>query len=173
MGLLFLVASCGGGTSPPPLQKGGIPSAVSKKVEPVKPVEKKETEKTETKKKEEVEYSYNPVGKPDPFRPFIQITSMRETRTVPLTPLQKYEITQLKLVAIITAPEGNIALVEDTAGKGYFIKKGTEIGKNEGKVVKILKDRVIIEELYQDVWGQTKNNEVTLFLHKIEEGGES
>jgi len=168
-GLLFFVAGCGGDSVPLPPPKGGAPKAVAKKVEPVKVADQKEPEK-----KEEQEYHYNPAGKPDPFKPFIQLTPIRDSiRTTPLTPLQKYDISQLKLVAIIAAPEGNIALVEDSAGKGYFVKRGTEIGKNEGKVTKILKDRVIIEELYLDVWGQAKKSEVSLFLHKIEEGGES
>jgi type IV pilus assembly protein PilP len=94
------------------------------------------------------------------------------SRGTPLTPLQKYEISQLKLVAIISTPEGNIAMVEDATGKGYFLKKGAWIGKNDGKVTKILKDKVIIEEVYQDIFGQTKTNEISLFLQKIE-GGES
>lgn len=168
-GLAFIVASCGGGTVAPPPPKGGAPQAVAKKVEPAKVEEKKEPEK-----KEEAEYQYNPTGKADPFKPFIQLTPVRElVRTAPLTPLQKYDISQLKLVAILSTPEGNIALVEDSTGRGYFVKRGTEIGKNDGKVTKILKDRIIIEELYSDVWGQTKKNEVYLLLHKIEEGGES
>jgi Tfp pilus assembly protein PilP len=76
-------------------------------------------------------------------------------------------------VAIIIAPEGNIAMVEDSLGKGFFLKKGTEIGKNDGRVKKILKDKVIIEEVYEDGSGQKKNNEISLSLHGIEEGGES
>lgn len=167
---LFFMTGCGGGSTPfTSSKKEKSPVAEKKKTEPVKRSEEKEIEK-----KEETDYSYNPAGKPDPFKPFIQITSTKEySRTVPLTPLQKYEISQLKLVAIIVSPEGNVALVEDSAGKGYFLKKGTEIGKNDGKVTKILKDRVIIEELYQDIFGQTKSNEISLFLHKLEEGGES
>ncbi len=134
----------------------------------------KVAEKKEPEKKEEAEYTYNPLGKPDPFKPFIQITPAKEySRNVPQTPLQKYEISQLKLVAIIITPEGNIALVEDSAGKGYFLKKGTEIGKNDGKVKKILKNKVIIEEVYEDTFGQKKINEISLFLHRVEEGGES
>jgi type IV pilus assembly protein PilP len=114
------------------------------------------------------------VGKPDPFKPFIQLTSIKESlKSFPLTPLQKYEISQLNLVAIIATPEGNIALVEDSAGKGYFLKKGTGIGKNDGKVKRILKDRVIIEEAYEDIFGQKKVNEISLFLHRVEEGGEA
>lgn len=167
-GMIFLLISCGGGTPSLPPPKGEA-KVTAKKVEPIKVAEKKEPEK-----KEEPEYQYNPVGKPDPFKPFIQLTPVREAvRTTPLTPLQKYDISQLKLVAIISSPEGNVALVEDSAGRGYFIKKGTEIGKNDGKVTRILKDRIIIEELYQDVLGQIKKNEVSMFLHKIEEGGES
>jgi len=81
-------------------------------------------------------------------------------------------VSQLKLVAIISTAEGNIALVEDSAGKGFFIKKGTLIGKSDGKVISILKDKVVIEELYQDVVGQTKKNEMTINLHQVEEGVE-
>ena len=167
---LFLIGACGGGTpsSSPPL-KTKSPAVEKKKEEATKVAEKKEPEK-----KEEAEYSYNPAGKPDPFKPFIQLTPVRDaSRSGPLTPLQKYDISQLKLVAIISTPEGNIALIEDATGKGYFLKKGTWVGKNDGKVTKILKDKVIIEEVYQDIFGQTKTNEISLFLHKVEEGGES
>jgi type IV pilus assembly protein PilP len=165
---LFLMGGCGGGAPPAslPSKTTSVP-VKKKKEEPAKVAEKKEPEK-----KEEAEYSYNPAGKPDPFKPFIQLASVRGTRTA-LTPLQKFDISQLKLVAIITSPGGNIALVEDVTGKGYFLKKGTWIGKNDGKVTKILKDKVIIEEVYQDIFGQTKTNEISLSLHKVEEGGES
>jgi type IV pilus assembly protein PilP len=165
---LFGLGGCGGGTPPSSLpSKTKSPAVEKKKEEPTKVAEKKEPEK-----KEEVEYSYNPAGKPDPFKPFIQLTPVREgSRTGPLTPLQKYDISQLKLVAILSTPEGNVALVEDATGKGYFVKKGTWIGKNDGKVTKILKDKVIIEEVYQDIFGQTKTNEISIFLHKTEEGG--
>lgn len=165
---LFGLGGCGGGTPPSSLpSKTKSPAVEKKKEEPTKVAEKKEPEK-----KEEVEYSYNPSGKPDPFKPFIQLTPVREgSRTGPLTPLQKYDISQLKLVAILATPEGNVALIEDATGKGYFLKKGTWIGKNDGKVTKILKDKVIIEEVYQDIFGKTKTNEISIFLHKAEEGG--
>ena len=168
--LFFLIGGCGGGTPAPssPPTKARSLSAEKNKGGLAKVAEKKEPEK-----KEEVEYSYNPAGKPDPFKPFIQLASRGGSRTVPATPLQKFDISQLKLVAIITTSEGNIALVEDATGKGYFLKKGTWIGKNDGKVTKILKDTVIIQEVYQDIFGQTKTNEISLSLHKVEEGGES
>jgi len=165
---LFLIGGCGGGTTPSSLpSKTKSPTVEKKKQEPTKVTEKKEPEKKEE------EYSYSPAGKQDPFKPFIQLVSARSGSRAALTPLQKFDISQLKLVAIISAPWGNIALVEDVTGKGYFLKKGTWIGKNDGKVTKILKDKVIIEEVYQDIFGQTKTNEISLSLHKVEEGGES
>jgi type IV pilus assembly protein PilP len=163
----LFVAGCGGGspTAPVPPKAKAVPGDTTK-AGPAAATK-------EPEKKVEVEYTYNPTGKPDPFKPFIQLTPMREaSRKVPLTPLQRYEVSQLKLVAIISTPEGNVALVEDSAGKGFFLKKGTLIGKSDGKVTTILKDKVVIEELYQDVVGQTKKNEISINLYQAEEGVE-
>lgn len=66
------------------------------------------------------------------------------------TPLEKLDLSQLKLVAIVRAPAGNKALVEEASGKGYIITHGTYIGINSGRVVEILKDRVIVEEEEKD-----------------------
>jgi type IV pilus assembly protein PilP len=168
LSIAFLfVAGCGGGSP-----TSSVPSKA--KVDgPEKPSAAPAVAVAKEEAKEEVEYAYNPAGKADPFKPFIQLAPVRETsRNVPMTPLQRYEISQLKLVAIISAPEGNVALVEDAAGKGFFLKRGTLIGKNDGKVTKVLKDKVLIEEVYQDVVGQTKQNEVSINLYQAEEGGE-
>ncbi len=166
---LFFVIGCGGSPPPSSLPQKGKSPPIAKKVESTNVPDKKEGVK-----KEEAEYAYDPTGKPDPFKPFIQMSpSKAYSKNVPQTPLQKYEVSQLILVAIITTPEGNIALVEDSLGKGYFLKRGTGIGKNDGKVKQILKDKVIIEEVYEDIFGQKKINEISLFLHRTEEGGES
>ena len=173
MGALILWG-CGGEVStPPPSVKPKVPTAVQKKGEAPRPMPPALPEKQGLAKKEETaEYTYNPAGKPDPFKPFIQVSPVRGPRAAPLTPLQRYEISQLKLVAIISAPEGNMALVEDSAGKGFFLKRGTLVGNSDGKVSKILKDRVIIEEVYQDAYGQGKSSETILYLHRPEEGRE-
>jgi type IV pilus assembly protein PilP len=161
--LLLWIAGCGeGGPTVPVPGKGMAPVAKKKEAPPVSA--------TTQVSKAETEYTYNPAGKPDPFKPFIQLTSVRRNGP-PLTPLQRYDLSQLKLVAIIASPEGNVGLVEDSAGKGFFLKKGTLIGKNDGKVSRILKDRVIIEELFQDIYGKAKNSEVSLYLYRPEEEG--
>lgn len=100
---------------------------------------------------------YNPEGKIDPFAPLFKEkpAAVQSAKTVKkgkgkicisLTPLQKIDLSQLKLVGIIRAQSGNKAMVEEASGKGYVIKKGTYIGINCGTVGKILKDRVIVDE---------------------------
>ena len=88
-------------------------------------------------------------------------------RKMPLTPLQKLGVSQLKVVGIIVSPTGNKALVEDPAGKGYVINVGTYVGSNFGRVTKILKDRVIVEEEVEDFFtGKMKLQPVELRLQK-------
>jgi len=117
---------------------------------------------------------YNPEGKLDPFaslykeKPItVSITGqtlIQEPRR-PLTPLEKVDLSQLKLVAIIRALSGNIALVEEASGKGYVIKKGTYIGTRSGKVGKILPDRIIVEEESQDFSGKVSVREIEVKLN--------
>ena len=113
---------------------------------------------------------YNPKGKTDPFKPIFaekpKVTrQLRPTRT-PRTPLERIALSQLKLTAIILAPSGNRALVQEATGKGYVIQNGTYIGKNSGKVVEIKKDRVIIEEEFEDVLGKLTRRKQQLKLPK-------
>lgn len=113
------------------------------------------------------DYVYDPTGKRDPFQPFIaaQTPVKPVGENIPITPLQKYDLSQLKLVAIIVGAGEGSAMVEDSEGKGYIIKKGVYVGTNFGKVKTVLKDRVIIEERYKDYTGQVKEKEIILKLH--------
>lgn len=120
------------------------------------------------------DYVYDPTGKRDPFQPFIAAqTPVRPAgEEIPVTPLQKYDLSQLKLVAIIVGTGEGSAMVEDSEGKGYIIKKGVYVGTNFGKVKAVLKDRVIIEERYKDYMGQVKDKEIILRLYPpVEEKG--
>jgi len=121
---------------------------------------------------------YDPVGRIDPFIPLIRDEpvkvekkklieakgEVREVRTK--TPLEKIELSQLRLRAIIMAPSGNRALVEESSGKGYIITKGTYIGRNDGKVTKILKDTVVVEEMVEDIEGKMVIEEKEIKLPK-------
>jgi hypothetical protein len=56
----------------------------------------------------------------------------------PHTELQKLDISQLTLTAIISGKDRAWAMVRDKAGRGYILKQGTFIGKNGGKVDKVV-----------------------------------
>ena len=60
---------------------------------------------------------------------------------------------QLSLKAIVRSAQGNKALVEEASGKGYIISRGTFIGVNQGTVIDIQKDRVIVEEEIENIQG--------------------
>lgn len=129
-------------------------------------------------------YRSRTVGKPDPFRPFIETDLEQKIRkegsqskkggvkSRPLSPLQQMEIKQFRLVGIAGDDKKRTAVVEDgTAKKIYPLFVGTYIGPNEGRVAQILPDRVIVEERVED---QTKKGKqaqirrITMTLHKEE-----
>jgi type IV pilus assembly protein PilP len=116
---------------------------------------------------EERDYVYDPKGKRDPFQPFIatQTPVTPEGEEIPITPLQQYDLSQLKLVAIMVGKGEGKAMVEDAEGKGYIVEKGVYVGRNFGKVKAVMKDRLVIEERYKDYMGQVKTKEIVLQLH--------
>jgi type IV pilus assembly protein PilP len=108
-------------------------------------------------------------GKIDPFEPLFKdesAVSKKKKKRIPRTPLEKLSLGQLKLVAIIRAPSGNKALVEEDSGKGYVIKEGTYIGLNSGKIIKIEKDNILIEEEIQNIQGNIEVRQIELKLRK-------
>jgi type IV pilus assembly protein PilP len=116
---------------------------------------------------------YNPEGKLDPFEPLfkkepISLAAGKKKikRRKPLTPLERINLSQLSLVGIIQSHSGNRALVQEASGKGYVVKKGTYIGTNSGKILQILKDRIIIEEESEDIYGKVSIIKKPLKLQK-------
>lgn len=103
-------------------------------------------------------YSYNPAGKPDPFKPLVEPKinrpvpvkmSQEEIHVKPeasIFPLQKADADTFNLVGIIGDQTGRIAIVEDAKKRFYPLFVGTQIGLQRGKVTAILGDQVIIEE---------------------------
>lgn len=115
---------------------------------------------------------YNPKGKIDPFEPLfrekptVALKKSKLKRRTPRTPLEKIDLSQLKLVAIVLASSGNRALVEESSGKGYVIKKGTYVGTNSGQVVKIEKNKVIVAEEFEDYSGNVRKRNKEMKLPK-------
>jgi type IV pilus assembly protein PilP len=104
---------------------------------------------------EKARYVYDPTGKRDPFRPFD--FSPKKGDEAGKTPLEKYDLGQLKLTAVLGGFDEPIAMVENSAGKGFPVKKGTKIGLNGGEVVEIQPDKVIVVETVTDFTGESKS----------------
>jgi Tfp pilus assembly protein PilP len=72
-------------------------------------------------------------------------------------------------VAIILSRSGNWAMVRDSKGLGYVIKKGTPIGINEGVVHEIKAKEVIVREQYKDLrQGQVKYKDTSKKLLAVQ-----
>jgi len=161
---LLLMSGCdfvndifGGGQTKPVVKKGRVQR-------PVK-VAKAKTTIQEKKPVELLGYVYTPIGKRDPFKSYFQMMLPEtEKKGRPLGPLQKYEIGQLKLVAIVWGISNPRAMVETPDDKGYVIKRGTLVGKNWGKVTEIKRNKVVISEHYRAVDGRLIVNKISMRL---------
>lgn len=118
---------------------------------------------------------YNPIGKIDPFAPLYKEETAKEPEKVvvkpkeperPRTPLEKLDLAQLKLTAIVTAKNEKRALVEEASGKGYVVKIGTRIGLERGSVVEIDENRIVIEHKAEDDFGKIVTRKSELKLQK-------
>jgi len=121
-------------------------------------------------------YSYNPIGKPDPMRPFGMVKpaekALAETQDLKATgvgvPLQSMEVGQLTLVGVAMSPVGNKALVQDSAGRGYILTVGSLVGSQAGVVREIAPERVVVVERVPDYIGRLRDRPTVLKLQRAE-----
>ena len=120
-------------------------------------------------------YSYTSAGKPDPFVPLIadilakakaSASSSRDKEY--LTPLQKYELKDLKLVAVVVSDNEPTAMLEDPTGYGYFVRKGMLVGPNDGVVERIIPNGLIINEKFYNSLGEVEPKISTLTIDHVE-----
>ena len=109
-------------------------------------------------------YVYDIFRSTDPFQPYISTKKTKVVTGPIVNPLQKYELSSLSLKGIVWGISSPTALIEAPDGKGYNVKVGTPIGKNGGKVLSILTDKVIVLEKFVDFKGEIKTRKVELDL---------
>ncbi len=114
-------------------------------------------------------YSYNPVGKRDPFRsPVDEIKTDNTQSGVAQAcnePLCQWDIDQLKLVAVVTGDANPLAMVEDPVGRGHIVRRNTRMGRQGGKVTQILRDEVVVPEVITTA-DRAVSNQVRLELRQ-------
>ncbi len=98
----------------------------------------------------------------DPFRPLSLTRRANPRDHENLSPLERYELGQLKLVGIIWDAQAPRALVEDSLGLGYIVKTGTLIGVNDGRIKTIKQHGIVVEESYSDFYGTKKRREINI-----------
>lgn len=100
------------------------------------------------------EFSYSPRGRRDPFKPLIEkqdqdvgsrIKKIKPDR--PKGPLEKFELAQLRLMAIIVVKGTPTAMVKAPDGKSYTVRVNDYIGMNSGQVKKIETKVVDVDHL--------------------------
>ena len=122
---------------------------------------------------QEEAYSYNPEGRIDPFKPLVDLEAAarkkaEQTKALPLNPLQRLGFEQFKLVGVIEDSRGRRAMVQDATGKFYSLIQGTYIGLNKGRVAKILKDSVIVNEKVMTDEGKIQSHKQIMKLRQDE-----
>ena len=116
---LLLLGGCLLGDSGGPAEKGPVVPVDADQERVVEPTLEEE---------EEVKYSYNSIGKRDPFRSFIQKEVVVSHDGGPLGPLQLHEVDTYKLTGVESASA--TALVKAPDGQGHVVTLGTLIGRN-------------------------------------------
>ena len=124
----------------------------------------------EPKKPAEPEWSYSSAGKRDPFRTFLADLEKAQgaLTTRCATPLGRFEIEQLKIVAVVTGLEDPVAMVEAPNGVGYSVRRGACIGKNGGVVASIRSGEIVVTEWAVRADGGRDKTQTVLRLPKEE-----
>lgn len=118
-------------------------------------------------------YRYDPEGRIDPFKPFIDPAAAAkqkagQSQALPLNPLQRLGLEQFRLVGVIEGDRGRRAMVQDASGKFYSLVQGSYIGLNNGKVAAILKDEVIVNERVTTDEGKIQSRKQIMKLRQDE-----
>lgn len=112
-------------------------------------------------------YTYEKKGKRDPFQPYRHNAWVREDTQ---GPLMAYELEQLSVVAVVWDTNNPRALVADPRGDTHVVREGTPIGKNDGLVIHIGDNMVLVKETYVDFAGEMTTNDVELRIRSTQGG---
>ena len=100
------------------------------------------------------DYRYRTQDRRDPLEPLVKDAPPDVLRPKPrqperpLGPLERFDLSALKLVGIVFGELDRKALIKAPDGKSYFATLETYMGKYSGKVIAIENDRLVIEEQY-------------------------
>jgi type IV pilus assembly protein PilP len=114
-------------------------------------------------------FAYDRTGKRDPFRSFEWERPDRQ-QSEERGPLERFDVSQLAVVAVVWKTGNARALIKDPSGQSYVIGQGTRIGKNEGHVIEITDNLVIVKETYVDYLGQKSTKDIEMRIRGSQGG---
>lgn len=104
------------------------------------------------------QFVYQAEGRRDPFLPLLAFKGKGSAGREFENPLEAYDLNQYQLKGVVVGLGEPKAMVVAPDGKSYILRKGLRIGKSNGIIVDINRERVLVEERYQDVSGVTHKN---------------
>lgn len=92
-------------------------------------------------------FEYNPRGRRDPFvQPIPDKPVEQGAVHGPLLPLQKFDLSQLRLVGIIWDVRKPQAMIKDPSGATHLVGTNTRIGPRNGYIAVIREGEIVVVE---------------------------
>lgn len=164
---ILLFTACSKKQAPVPVSEP--PKTAKAEMAPAKPVQKPVSSSLRLPPPPVNQFDFS--NKKDPFKPFVAVkvepknsNEMLKKAMRNSLPIHSFDVSQFKLIGIITGGRENQAMVTDPGGKGYVLKTGMTIGKNDGKIVLISSGGVDIIEQFKDDNGRVRKEKIKLTL---------
>jgi hypothetical protein len=112
---------------------------------------------------------YDRTGRRDPFRSFV-LDRLKELAEHTKGPLEQFDVGQLTLHGVVWETNRPRALVADPSGQVYVVREGDPIGTNQGAVVRIDDNLMLVKETYVDHMGELTTKETEMRVRRNQEG---
>jgi len=116
----------------------------------------------------EPRFVYQVEGRRDPFMPLLAIKGKASLGREFENPLEAYDLFQYQLKGVVIGFGEPKAMLVAPDGKSYILKKGLRIGKSNGVIREITREKILVEERYQDLSGKTHVNMQEIIVPKRE-----
>jgi type IV pilus assembly protein PilP len=164
-----IVSGCSKKEQPPPAVPSPVP--VKAKQQQVSSVQKPMSSVSVKLAPPPLVDQFDFSGKKDPFKPAIdtkvataQLPGGLKKGLPGALPIHSFDVSQFKLIGVVTGAKENQAMVVDPNGKGYVLKKGMTIGKNDGRVTSIGINGVEVVEQFRDDTGRVRKETIKITL---------
>jgi hypothetical protein len=112
---------------------------------------------------------YDRTGRRDPFRSFV-LDRLKELAEHTKGPLEQFDVGQLTLHGVVWETNRPRALVADPSGQVYVVREGDPIGTNQGAVMRIDDNLMLVKETYVDHMGELTTKETEMRVRRNQEG---